>query len=165
MNKRMKIARFLIFCRTLLTGFIGGLIWSTIAVMMYYFNFAEVDPKKFILRPWKNVDWTDGWLGDLVSILVLSTLSIIVALIYYYLFKKIYSIWMGVFYGIALWVIIFFLIQPLFPNTKQVLELNVDTIISTICLFILYGTFVGYSISYDYHDTYVLEKGKYKNEN
>ena len=72
---------------------------------------------------------------------------------------------MGVFYGITLWMIIFFLIQPLFPNTKQILELNVDTIISTICLFILYGTFVGYSISYDYHDTYVLEKKKYQNEN
>lgn len=165
MNKKMKIAHFLIFCRTLLTGFIGGLIWSTLAVMMYHFNFAEVDPKKFILRAWKDVDWTNGWLGDLVSILVLSILSIIVALIYYFLFKKIFSIWMGVFYGITLWMIIFFLIQPLFPNTKQILELNVDTIISTICLFILYGTFVGYSISYDYHDTYVLEKKKYQNEN
>src|SRR5690625_1548407 len=156
MNK-MKVSHFLIFCRTLLTGFVGGLIWSTLAVIMYYFNFAEVDPKKFILRPWKDIEWTNGWLGDLVTISILSTLSIVVALIYYFLFKKILSIWMGVIYGVTLWLIIFFLIQPLFPNTKQLLELNMDTIVSTICLFILYGAFVGYSISYDYYDTFVSE--------
>jgi len=160
MNKNMKIASFFVFIRALLTGFIGGFIWSTFAIFMHYFNFAEVDPKKFILRLWKNIEWTNGWLGDLVTILILAILSIVVALVYYLLFKKVYSIWMGAIYGIVIWIIIFFLIQPLFPNTKQLFDLSNDTIISTICLFILYGTFIGYSISYDYYDTYVLEKGE-----
>lgn len=154
----MKVARVLIFIRSLLTGFIGGLIWSTIGVIMYYFNFTEVDPKKFILRPWKSLEWTSGWLGDIVTIISLAILSIVVAVVYYLLFKRIYSIWMGVIYGIITWLIVFLLVQPLFPNTKQLLELSNETIISTICLFILYGTFIGYSISYDYYDTYVLEK-------
>jgi|SRR5690625_5113128 len=158
MNKNMKVAKMLIFIRSILTGFIGGLIWSTLGIMMYYFNFTEVDPKKFVLRPWKSVEWTDGWIGDIVTIVILAILSIIGAIIYYFLLKKVYSIWMGVIYGIIIWTITFLLVQPLFPNTKQLLELSNATIISTICLFVLYGTFIGYSISYDYYDTYVLEK-------
>ncbi|MYL61082.1 hypothetical protein GLW20_26610, partial [Virgibacillus halodenitrificans] len=31
------------------------------------------------------------------------------------------------------------------------------TIVSTICLFVIYGSFVGYSISYDYYDTKMRE--------
>lgn len=158
MNKNKKVAKMLIFIRALSTGFIGGLMWSIFGVVIYYFNFVEVDPKKFILRPWKNVDWTSGWLGDIVTIILLAILSIGVAVIYYLLFKKVYSIWMGAIYGVFIWLAIFFLIQPLFPNTKQLFELSNETIISTLCLFILYGTFIGYSISYDYYDTYVLGK-------
>lgn len=165
MNKNLKIARMFILIRSLLTGFIGGLIWSSLGVLMYYFNFSEVNPKKFILRPWKSVEWTSGWLGDIVTIILLAILSIVVAVIYYTLFKKIYSIWIGVIYGTMIWIIIFFLVQPLFPSTKQLAELSNETIISTICLFILYGAFIGYSISYDYYDTYVVAKKRNSNEN
>lgn len=72
--------------------------------------------------------------------------------------------WMGIIYGGLLWLVTFFLIQPLFPYTKQIMELSLDTIISTICLFVLYGTFIGYSISYDYYDTYVHNKTQYQHE-
>lgn len=88
MNAKLKVARFFILMRTLLTGFVGGLIWSTLAVIMYYFNFVEVDPKKFILRPWKNMEWVNGWLGDVVTIFIFTLLSIMIAFIYYLLFKK-----------------------------------------------------------------------------
>ncbi len=47
----------------------------------------------------------------------------------------------------------FYLLQPVFPNIPPLTDLNMYTIVSTICLYILYGTFVGYSISYDYNDT------------
>lgn len=165
LNKNMKVARMLIFIRALLTGFIGGLLWSSLGVFMYYFNFSEVNPKKFILRPWKSIEWTNGWLGDIVTIVILAILSIVVAIIYYILFKKFYSIWGGVIYGSMIWIIIFFLVQPLFPSAKQLIDLSKETIISTVCLFILYGAFIGYSISYDYYDTYVLGKEKESTEN
>lgn len=55
-------------------------------------------------------------------------------------------------YGIVLWVILFYILQPIFPNIPSLHELDKDTIITTLCLFIVYGTFIGYSISYDYHE-------------
>ncbi|RLL48103.1 hypothetical protein D8M04_02170 [Oceanobacillus piezotolerans] len=143
--------------RSLLTGFIGGIFWSTIAILMYYFNFSEVSPRLFILRSWLKDEWTDGWLGDLVSIILVGLISIIVALIYYSTLKKVNSMWAGVLFGIVLWCLIFLLFQPIFNNIPSFSELQLNTIVSTLCLYILYGAFIGYSISYDYHDTQVRE--------
>nr|WP_156290871.1 YqhR family membrane protein [Oceanobacillus salinisoli] len=143
--------------RSLLTGFIGGVFWGGIAVFLYYFNFTEVSPKSFVLRSWLRTEWTDRWLGDLVSVFLVGLLSIITALIYYGLFKKINSMWMGVLYGIILWGIVFYLLQPIFTNVPNLFEQKANTIVTNICLFILYGTFIGYSISYDYHDTEVQQ--------
>ncbi|MFD1850600.1 YqhR family membrane protein [Oceanobacillus bengalensis] len=146
-----------LLARSLLTGFIGGLLWSTIAVFMYYFNFTEISPKSFLLRSWLKAEWTSGWLGDVISVILVGLLSVITALIYYGLFKKKDSMWLGVVYGIILWGIVFYLLQPIFTNVPDLLDLRINTIVSTICLFILYGTFIGYSISYDYHDTQIKE--------
>lgn len=139
--------------KVLVIGFIGGMIWSIFGVFMYYFNFSEVAPKSFLLRSWLTAEWTSGWLGDFVSIVLASVVSLIAALLYYVLLKKVNSMWMGIVYGLILWAVIFYLLKPIFSNIPALNELNNNTIISTICLFILYGTFVGYSISYDYHDS------------
>ncbi|MBP1950376.1 YqhR family membrane protein [Virgibacillus litoralis] len=139
--------------RSLTTGFVGGLIASSIGVIMYYFSFSEVAPKSYLIRSWITADWTDGWLGNTLSILMIGVLSLLTAFIYYGIFKKIGSLWMGVGYGIILWVIVFYIVQPIFPNIPNLMDLNRYTIVSTLCLFILYGTFIGYSISYDYADT------------
>ncbi|PAV29092.1 hypothetical protein CIL05_14050 [Virgibacillus profundi] len=144
--------------RALITGLIGGMFWSLFGIFMYYFNFSEVAPKTFLLRSWLRTEWTSGWLGDLVSIVLVGVLSLLTALIYYGLFKKVNSMWMGVAFGIILWGIVFYLLQPIFLTIPTLIELNKNTIVSTICLFILYGTFIGYSISYDYHDTKLKEK-------
>ncbi|GAB3052125.1 YqhR family membrane protein [Virgibacillus ainsalahensis] len=161
-NKKEHIGSLL--SRSLLTGFIGGILWSVLGVIMYYFNFTEIGPKHYLLRSWNTAKWTDGWLGDIISILMVGLISIAAALIYYGIFKKVNSMWMGAAYGIILWLIIFFMLQPIFTNIPPLAELSFNTIISTICLFILYGTFIGYSISYDYNDTKVkASKEKEKN--
>lgn len=149
-NKQEDSSTFL--GRSILTGFIGGIIGSLLGLFMYYFNFIEVSAKSYVIRSWTTAPWTDTWLGNVVTILFIGLLSIGVALLYYGVFKKIYSLWMGVAYGILLWVIVFFVLQPIFSNVPTVAELELNSIVSSICLYILYGTFIGYSISFDYHD-------------
>ncbi|WP_174613780.1 YqhR family membrane protein [Virgibacillus ihumii] len=139
--------------KSLVTGFAGGLIWSTLGLIMYFFSFSEVAPRSFVLRSWNTAEWTSGWLGNILSIIIVGILSLISAFIYYGLFRKINTLWMGAVFGVVLWVIIFFILQPVYPNVPDLVNLNSYTIVSTICLFILYGTFIGYSISYDYADT------------
>lgn len=61
--------------------------------------------------------------------------------------------WVGIIYGFILWVILFILFHPIFNDIPAVMEWSMNTWVTTICLFILYGTFIGYSISYDYMDS------------
>lgn len=156
-NKRLeqnkKEESISILPRSLLTGFIGGVIWSIVGTLMYYFSFSELAPRFFVLRSWTRAEWADSWLGDVISILLIGAISVLTALIYYGLFKKINNMWVGVAYGVILWVIVFYLLQPIFTNVPAIADLKSNTIISTFSLYVIYGTFIGYSISYDYEDS------------
>lgn len=147
-----------ILSKALLTGFIGGILWSSFGVVMYYFKFSEVEPKTFLLRSWVTAGWTNDWLGDVLSILMAGIVSLLTALLYYALFKKINTMWVGILYGVILWGIIFYILHPLFSHVPKIIDLQWETIVSTICLFILYGGFIGYSISFDYHNKKVMEE-------
>lgn len=153
-----------IFGRSLLTGFVGGIIWSIFGLFMAYFNFTKVGPTSFMLRSWLDAKWTDEWLGDVIAIVMIGVLSIVVALIYYGLLKRMSSMWVGSLFGIVLWGIVFFVLQPIFPNIPPLKEIGKNTIVSSLCLFILYGTFIGYSISYDYRDAVIRGGKKVNNE-
>lgn len=143
--------------RAIVTGFVGGILAGLMAIFMYYFNFAEVHPKHYLLTSWIDDTWAQRWIGDVVSVILIGFLSIIVALIYFLIFKKIYAMWVAGLFGLVMWGIVFFMLQPLFTNIQPLTKLSQDTIISTICLFLLYGVFIGYSISYDYIDTIRME--------
>ncbi|RYG74667.1 hypothetical protein EU245_00315 [Lentibacillus lipolyticus] len=139
--------------RSLITGFVGGLLFGFLGIVLYFFNFSEVTPKSYLLRSWITADWTNSWLGNMLTVVMTGLLSMAVAFVYHIFFKKIETFLMGAAYGIVLWGIVFYLLQPIFPNIPPLADFNANTIVSTICLYILYGTFIGYSISYDYNDT------------
>lgn len=138
--------------KSLLTGFIGGVLWSFFATIAYYFNFSSVSPGTFILRSWIQKEWTNNWLGELISIMIVGALSVVIALIYYGVLKKTKGMIPAIGFGIALWFIVFFLLQPIFEAVPSVMDMDINTIVTTLCLYILYGTFIGYSISYEYHN-------------
>ncbi|WP_138415839.1 YqhR family membrane protein [Aquibacillus sediminis] len=149
-NQHVKPISFL--GKALLTGFIGGVLWSCIGGIAAYFNFTSVSPASFILRSWLQTEWSDGILGQVISILAIGLLSILIALFYYGVMRKVEGIWPSALFGVALWFIVYYLLQPMFPNVPQMTDLDSNTVITTICLFILYGVFIGYSIAYEYKD-------------
>ncbi|MBY0122426.1 YqhR family membrane protein [Bacillus sp. S/N-304-OC-R1] len=132
----------------ILTGLIGGIFWSGLAYLAYVVNLTEIHPK-VIMEPWTVGDWKDSWLGTVISILFIGVISIVSALIYYALLRRFPSIWVGIFYGIVLFLLVFFVLNPIFPGISPVHELDRNTIITSICFYVLYGVFVGYSISYE----------------
>ncbi|MBM7701569.1 YqhR family membrane protein [Metabacillus iocasae] len=145
-NKGNEEASFL--AKTAIIGLVGGILWSFVGYLSYLFNFSEVSPS-MILQPWVLGAWKETWIGTVVSILLLGVLSIVVALLYYAVLKRFKSMWVGIGYGLLLWALVFFVLNPIFPNVKSIWELEVNTIISTVCVYILYGVFVGYSISFE----------------
>ncbi|KGX90895.1 hypothetical protein N781_05875 [Pontibacillus halophilus JSM 076056 = DSM 19796] len=139
-----------VLSKSLITGFVGGVLWSFLGAIAYYFNFTTISSGSFVLRSFFQTEWTGTWLGELISILVIGLLSLATALIYFSVLKKTKGLWPSILFGVALWLITFFVFQPVFQAVPKVGELDGNTIVTTLCLFILYSVFIGYSISYDY---------------
>src|SRR5699024_1315867 len=151
-----------VLMRSLLTGWLGGMFWSLVAMGMSYLNFIELHPRHLFLRPYFNVyRWTDSWQGDLLAVFILSIISIFIALLYYFMFKSIRSSWVGFSYGIILWLILIFIYIPIITSLPNSGDLHKETYIGTFCLFILYCLFIGFSRSYDYKDTIIKSNPKH----
>jgi hypothetical protein len=132
----------------MMTGFIGGLLWSSIAYLCYYFSFTKIEPN-IIFEPWAVGDWKDRWIGIALSIIAYGIISIGVALVYYAALRKFRSMWIGAGYGVVLFLAVFLLLKPLFPSMESLTAIDYHTLITTVCIYILYGVFIGYSISYE----------------
>ncbi|MCF6137866.1 YqhR family membrane protein [Pseudalkalibacillus berkeleyi] len=143
--------------RVLTIGFVGGLFWSLIGYAVYMLNFTRIRPS-LVLSPWAVGDWKDKALGDWIGILVIGLLSMLVAIVYKVLFSKFKHMVTGIIFGIVLWGIVFFLFNPMFPTLKPIQELGINTLITTLCLYVLYGLFVGFSISFDYDELQKAQK-------
>ncbi|WP_430494164.1 YqhR family membrane protein [Rossellomorea marisflavi] len=131
-----------------ITGFMGGIFWSAIAYLCYYFSFTKIEPT-VIFEPWAAGDWVDKWIGMVLAILAYGIISIGVAFVYYAILRRFKSMWVGAAYGVALFLLFFLVLYPLFPSIGSLMKIGVDTFVTSLCLYILYGVFVGYSISYE----------------
>ncbi|RWZ60887.1 hypothetical protein EQV77_02080 [Halobacillus fulvus] len=141
-----------VLTKSLGIGFASGIIWSFFGAIAYYFHFAEVSAASFLFRSYWQTSWTGTWLAELLAIVVVGIVSLGTALIYYMTFKRMNGIWPGLLFGTLLWVLVFWLLNPLFPAIPSFMELSSDTWVTTGCLFILYGVFIGYSISYEFRE-------------
>jgi Conserved membrane protein YqhR len=139
------------------TGLFGGLFWGTLGFFAYFLNFTEISPN-VILEPWALGNWKHGWLGTLISIIIMGIFSVPAAFIYYAVLKRFKGIWVGLGFGIVLFLLVFFVLNPLFPGMKPFFDLSLDTIITSLCLYIVYGIFIGYSINYEYQNNKVEDK-------
>jgi len=134
-----------------LIGFFGGLIWGLVHFITYYLHLTEIGPA-FILNPWALGEWKNQFLGQVIGVFVISLISIGIAFLYRGIFAKFKSILFSLIFGAILWALIFYALNPLFPDIKPLSELDKNTIVTTGCIFLLYGLFVGYSISFHYHE-------------
>lgn len=163
-QQKKKIKTMSYFTLVTLVGIFGGLLWGGVYQLCHYLNFTEIGPT-FLLRSWLDYKWTRGWMGIIGSILCMTVVSLLLAYLYSLIFKKAKSFWLGIVYGIAVWLIVFLLLRPMFPDMKTVAELSKNTIVTNICIFILYGLFIGYSISFEYQEESYDKKEEEENLN
>lgn len=134
-----------------LTGFVGGLFWSILGQISYYFHFTEVGPK-VIMMAWASEGWARGFLGTVVALLIHGLVSIPVAFLYYAFLRKVRSLSAVILFGVAIWVIVHLVFVPFFPGMKGIKDMDLNTLVTTLCLYILYGVFIGVSVSFDYSE-------------
>lgn len=140
-----------ILTKVIITGFVGGVLWSLIGYLAYIFHFTIISPN-LVLTPFAVGDWKYDTIGNVIGVFVNGFIAVIVALLYYAFLKNFKSIWTSIGFGIALWAIVFYLLTPIFPNLESVTKLDFNTNITMICIYILFGVFVGYSISFEHNE-------------
>lgn len=156
-NQREKPMSFI--SMVIITGLVGGVFWSSLALLAYAINLTDIRPN-IILEPWAIGDWKKGWIGTVFSILAIGILSIGASLIYYALLRKLKSMWIGIAYGILLFVLVFYVLNPIFPGIKPFWDLSRNTLVTSACFYILFGVFVGYSISFEESERKAREQDK-----
>ncbi|WP_281172442.1 YqhR family membrane protein [Ectobacillus panaciterrae] len=129
-------------------GLFGGLFWGAVWYFLHIFSFSNVGPNYFLM-PFALGDWKKDVWGNVSGIAVMGILSIVIAMLYGALFKKFQGVIPGIIYGLFWWAVLFLGIGSLSPVLKNALEFQKETLITTICIFILYGVFIAYSVSFE----------------
>ncbi|MES9682210.1 hypothetical protein CN514_18980 [Bacillus sp. AFS001701] len=139
-------------------GFFGGIFWSSVLLVLSYFDFTQIGPN-FVLERIKLGKWANGYVENLISIVGIGIISIIIAFIFYFIGRKFNGVLPGIFFGLLLWVIVFILLGKIAFDLKAIKDYSSDTTVTTICLFILYGTFIAYSVSFAFQEQKAYLRG------
>lgn len=147
-------------------GVFGGLFWGAVWYFLYIFSFTVPGPN-YLLLPFALGDWKEGVWGNVAGIICMGILSIVVAFIYKAVLSKFEGLIPGIIYGLIWWGLLFFVIPPAAPVIKSMMEMPKETNVTTACIFILYGVFIGYSVSFEVNNntsTTDEEKTNYSNK-
>ncbi|PGZ91969.1 MULTISPECIES: YqhR family membrane protein [Bacillaceae] len=139
-------------------GFFGGIFWSSVLLVLSYFDFTQIGPN-FVLERIKLGKWANGYVENLISIVGIGIISIIIAFVFYFIGRKFNGVLPGIFFGLLLWVIVFILLGKIAFDLKAIKDYSSDTTVTTICLFILYGTFIAYSVSFAFQEQKAYLRG------
>nr|WP_236783527.1 YqhR family membrane protein [Bacillus cereus] len=103
-----------------------------------------------------------GVWGNVFGIVCMGLLSILIAFLYKAFFAKFEGIIAGIIYGLFWWALLFLGMGLMAPVIKSALHLPKETIVTTICIFILYGVFIAYSVSYAVNSNKAEQEGQEK---
>ncbi|WP_223829704.1 YqhR family membrane protein [Paenibacillus arenilitoris] len=132
-------------------GFFAGLIWGIVRWLFYAMKFTTILPG-FAADPFFRESFLKtGW-GMVVGIGCFIALSIIAALLYYVLLGRMRGPWPGIVYGLAWWALLFVALGPLLGVMAGVTKEGWNTLFSELCVFLLWGAFIGYSIAFEFTD-------------
>jgi uncharacterized membrane protein YagU involved in acid resistance len=132
-------------------GFFAGLIWSVARWLFYEMKFTKVIPA-FAADPFFKVSFLKTAWGEVVGIGFFIIFSIIAALLYKFALGRLRGPWPGVLYGAVWWVILFVVVGPTLGILEVINKVGWNTIFSELCIFLLWGVFIGYSIAFEFTD-------------
>jgi hypothetical protein len=132
-------------------GFFAGLIWGTVRWMLFEMSFTKELPG-FALLPFTSADFLSSFWGTVLGIGSFILFSIVAALLYKAALGKWRGPMGGIVYGLMWWGIIFAGIGPWLGLSRWLTQAGWSTISTEICVFLLWGVFIGYSIAFEFTD-------------
>jgi len=142
-----------VLVKSIIVGFLGGIFFSLFLLVLNYFKLIEINILSSIGKSLINNDKAlFNWYGKIMLIIIVGILSIVLSLIYYVILKKLNAWYIGALYGFVIWILLYNGIPFLLRGNFIVTHYSVHTHINALCLFVLYGSFVGYTISFEYEN-------------
>ncbi len=133
-----------------LIGAVGGTFWAFVGYAAYFMNFTKLGPSLFV-KPFIPQESLDQPFAHFMGIGVAIVLSILVSLAYVFTLSKFYSPLIGVALGGGAFLFFFYAVSPLLGLTRQPIHLiGMNTFATELCLFILWGLFIGFSLSAEF---------------
>ena len=139
-------------------GFFAGLIWGLAGVVLHFFGFSEVKPASWA-GPWLNKSAASSWVGALSGLAVYTVISILASLVYAAVLRKAKGPWPGILYGLFWYLLLFFGIGHALGLLPAWNRMEMHSHVSELCRFLLWGAFIGYSITFEFTDERTREPG------
>ena len=137
------------FLYALQIGIFAGLIFGAIRWICHYFRFTGVIPG-FLVEPFFLRSFLAGNGGHVVGTAAFIVLSVAASLLYAPIASKLRGPWPGALYG-ALWFCVLYLwIGPMLGMLLPLGKLSWDSFWTDGSIFVMWGVFIGYSISYEF---------------
>ncbi len=137
-------------------GFFAGLIWGLLRWLASGLHFTKVS-QAFLLDPFVPRAWLGGFYWQLGGLGAFIAMSILAAVLYVALLGKLSGPWPGFAFGAVWWALVYAWAGPLVGALPPLNLIGWDSIVTDFCLFLLWGLFIGYSISFELHDEAALE--------
>ncbi|WP_156995901.1 YqhR family membrane protein [Paenibacillus stellifer] len=132
------------------TGFFAGLIWGGVRWLFYAIHFTKVVPG-FLGEPFFKHKFLLTTAGQLAGYLLFIGFSVLCAILYTLLLRKVKGPWLGMVYGVLWWAILFLTLS--WPLLRQPpFRLPWNTVITEFCVFLLWGLFIGYTAANEFTD-------------
>lgn len=132
-------------------GFFAGIIWSIVHWVLYIMKFTLVLPG-YLVEPFFRTAFLHTIMGHAVGIGSFVVFSIIAALLYQVMLVRFRGPWMGIVYGAVWWSVLFVVAGPLLGMMQPVHLIGWNSLLTELCLFLLWGVFIGYSVAFEFHD-------------
>jgi uncharacterized membrane protein YagU involved in acid resistance len=95
--------------------------------------------------------------GYLIGWTTFIVFSIIAAFIYTAVMGKMKGYWPGLAYGAVWWLLIYMFVGPVSGMMSWIGVIEWNTLITDLCLFLLWGMFIGYSVALEFTDDRLRE--------
>lgn len=132
-------------------GFYAGLIWGVTRFALYYLKFTLVIPG-VMAEPFFRHAFLLTLPGHAVGLGCFIVFSILASFLYMVVLGRLAGPAPGIVYGFLWWALIFAVLGPILNATKPLRLLGWNSLLTELCIFLLWGVFIGYTTAFEFHD-------------
>jgi hypothetical protein len=132
-------------------GFFAGLIWGLVRWLLTGLNFTSVI-QAFLLDPFAIRTNLGGFYWQAAGLAAFIIMSMLAALVYLAILGRLSGPWPGLLFGAGWWGLVYAFIGPLVGAVPPLRTIGWNSITTDLCLFLLWGLFIGFSIAFELHN-------------